>query len=133
MAQKLLHWIVIALFVLTLAVNLSVWGGLAEHPELGAGIVRSADREGPLARVYIFGGMGLSSMGLREFNRDFADRRFGSLYPRLKGNTEAAMDIIDHERSSTMALSHYGTPVLLLLAIALSWMRPKPIHMVGGR
>lgn len=133
MAHKLLHWIVIALFVLTLAVNLVAWGGLAEHPELGSGVVRSAQREGPLATAYIFGGMALSNLGMREFNRDFADRRFGDLYPRLKGNTEAAMDIIDNERSTAMALAHYGTPVLLLLAIVLSWLRPEPIHMVGGR
>lgn len=122
------------LFLLTLAYDLFLWGGLSRTAALGPLVTQGAQREVSLAGIYLpVGRLLLDAVGLGPQARDFAQARFASLEPRLLANPAAAMDTLVSGLPASVRLPYYGAPVLLLLFAVLFWRRPRVVHTIRTR
>jgi hypothetical protein len=122
------------LFLLTLGYNFYVWGGLGRSPILGPLVTQGAQREVSLAGLYVPVGRSLvESAGLHDTAVQFAQARFESLQPRMLANPAAAMDTLMSNLPSSVRVSYYGAPILLLVFAYLFWRRPRVVHAMGSR
>lgn len=131
--HRLLAWLFPLLFASMLLADLAFWSGVQGGP-VGAQVLRSAQKEAPLALAYTHAGEALSgALGLREWTAGFAERRAGQAYDEVEAVPEAAMDVIMRGMSWTMRAAHSGAPLVLLAWGLWYWRRPRQLRTLGRR
>lgn len=129
-----LHIVAALLFVLLLADQWLVWGGLGRAPGVGPAVLAAADREVSLASVHVLVGQWLvRSAGLDETAIDIAQARFDSVLPDILANPVAALDIANAGMPGNVRFGYIGAPLMLLVAAVLWWRRPRSVHLVRTR
>lgn len=132
--KRRLHVIAAVLFVLLLADQWLVWGGLGRVPAAGPVVLAAADREVSLASVHVLVGEWLvRSTGLDETAIDVANARFRDVLPEILGNPEAALDAAVARMPGNVRFGYIGAPAMLVLAVLLWWRRPRSVHLVRTR
>ena len=126
-----LRLVAMVLSTIALFVSLATWAGVRATPGVGPLALASAQREAPLALLYMHGGSWLAGpLGLEDAAVRFAGRRLGAAYPRVEAAPTAAMDILLSAMPGMTRASHSGLP-LLLVAWALLWfLRPRQVQTI---
>jgi hypothetical protein len=137
--KRHLALVTFVLFLLAFGYDLVVWGAAAALPDIGPGIVLSANHEAPLAATYIGLGRPLDAAfpALQAFGLARLDGALGEGYERIKEDPHVAVDLIfnttwnnQHRWIKTV---YWAAPLLLLLSIVLWLLRPKAVKMMGRR
>lgn len=137
--RRHLHWWITLLFLLVLAYDLIVWGAAARLPEVGAHLLVSAQREAPLAYVYMRVGSALDEAvpALDAWGERHAEAALGEGFPRIKDDAAVAMDLIFSQtwnpHHAFLKGCHWGAPVLAVLALVFWMRRPKKVSLMGSR
>jgi hypothetical protein len=132
--KRRLHLIAAALFVLSLAYDFYLWGGLARVPGLGPIMLQAAQREVSLAGVYLPVGLAIvDATGLADAAAASAADSFSTAQARVLANPDAAMDAILEGMPPDAAAAYYGAPILLLVSAVLWWRRPRVVHTMRSR
>jgi len=137
--KRRLYLIALVLFIVCFLYDLVVWGALPAVPDVGAGIVDSAQREAPLASTYIALGSRIDNAlpSLQAFGVSRLTAAFSDGFARIAEDPDVAMDLIfnttwnaEHRWLKAM---YWAPPVFLLVTLLLWSRRPKQIHAVGRR
>lgn len=128
-----LHLVAGIVFVLLLAYDFFLWGGLSRSATLGPMITAASKREVSLAGFYLPVGRELTGWVGRDAAASLATRTFAPLEASLLANPAAAMDRLLTDMPMGPRLAYYGAPVVLLLDLLLWWRRPRGVHLVGRR
>lgn len=129
-----LHMIAALLFLLLLADQWLVWGGLGRMPAAGPAVLAAADRDVGLASVHVLVGEWLvRSAGLDEAAIDLAKSRFAAVVPDILANPPAALDVVTARMPASVRFGYVGAPVMLVIALLLWWRRPRAVHLVRSR
>ncbi|MBB5207138.1 hypothetical protein [Chiayiivirga flava] len=132
--KRRLHLIAAVLFLLLLADQWLVWGGLGRAPAVGPAVLAAADREVSLASVHVLIGEWLvRSAGLDETAIDVAQARFAQVLPGVLANPAAALDVATARMPGSVRFGYIGAPVMLVLTALLWWRRPRSVHLVRTR
>ena len=125
-----LHVIVGVLFVLALAYDFFLWGGLARTRQMGPLMVETTQRELALAGVYLpIGKILIEASGLQRVAAEHAQSTLAPVESRLLARPSVAMDTMVENLPLHVMLAYYGAP-LLLVAFALAWWRrPREVHI----
>ena len=137
--MKHLHWILLLLFVWSLAYDLAVWGAMARLPDAGEKLRVSAQRNALLATMYMAGGEPLDDAvpALADWGAKRAQSALELGLARIKDDPNVAMDLIFSQTwNSTHAflkLMYWVAPVSGL-AFLIAWARrPKKVRLMGRR
>jgi hypothetical protein len=132
--RRRLHAILGILFVLALAYDFYLWGGLSKTPTLGRLVTDVTSRELALATVYVpAGGTLLDLSGQGAAAARHAQAVFAPLEAHLAANPQAAMETLVVEMPWLAKVAYHGAP-LLLMAFALAWWRrPRMVHSLRRR
>jgi len=126
-----LRLIAMVLSTIALFVSLATWAGVAASPRIGPMAFASAEREAPLALLYMHAGSWIAgAAGLDAAAARFAERRLGEAYPRVEAAPVAAMDILLDAMPGTTRASHSGLPLLLLAWAVLWFLRPRQVQTI---
>ena len=135
-----LHWYFILLFVLAFGYDVIVWGAASLLPdEVGAHLLLSARREGPLAYFYMRAGGELDTVlpPLRSWGEEHARAALKEGFPRIQEDPAVAMDLVFSQtwtsQHALLKFCHWAAPVLLVLSVIFWLRRPKKVHLMGGR
>lgn len=128
------HHLCLVLLVISLFLNLLVYGGLTRLPQ-GKVFRDSARREAPLVLGYMAAGEQLMRVpGMASFGESLALDAYGPLFERAQQNPGAAMDVVANAEAGTATslarFNHWATPCLLLLWILSFVLRPREVHLV---
>lgn len=137
--KRHLHWVALALFLVTLVYDALVWGALPLLPEVGAAIADSAHRQAPLASTYI--ALGRPVDGAVPLLQSFGEVRLVNAlsdgFPRIREDAAVAMDLIfgttwnsHHRWLKTM---YWAPPLFLLLGLVLWVLRPRRVRALARR
>jgi hypothetical protein len=127
------HIIAAVVFLLLLAYDLFLWGGLSRTGSLGPLITERSQREVSLASFYLPVGRQLTGLVGAASAAGMAQATFDALEPRLLANPAAAMDTLLTGLPLLPRLGYYGAPLALLACLFLWWRRPRGVHMMGSR
>ena len=131
--HRLLAWLFPLLSAAMLLTALAFWAGVHNGP-VGPEVLRSAQKEAPLALAYTYAGDALSgALGMRESAAAFAVRHAGAAEREIDALPEAAMDILFRHMSLAVRTAHSGTPLLLLAWGLWLWRRPRQLRTMGRR
>jgi len=135
-----LHWYFIALFVLVLGYDLVVWGAASHLPdEVGPRLLRSAQREAPLAFFYMQVGGVLDTVlpPLQAWGEQHAHAALGEGFARISEDPAVAMDLVFSQtwnsQHALLKSCHWAAPILLVLSLVFWVRRPKKVHLMAGR
>ena len=132
--KRYLHVVAAVIFVLLLCDQWLVWGGLGRAPQVGPVVLEAADRDIGLASVHVLVGQWLvRGAGLDESAIDVATARFADVIPGMLANPDAALETATKQMPLGVQLGYYGAPIMLLAALVLWWLRPRPVHLVRVR
>jgi len=137
--KRRLYLIALVLFIVCFLYDLVVWGALPAVPDVGAGIVDSAQREAPLASTYIALGSRIDNAlpWLQAFGVSRLTAAFSDGFARIAEDPDVAMDLIFNTTWNSehrwMKMMYWAPPLLLLLTLLLYSRRAKQIHAIGRR
>ena len=131
--HRFLAWMFPVLLALMLLCDFALWAGINKGP-VGPEVLRSAQKEAPLALLYTHAGTALYGMlGMDGWATGFAEARAGQAYADVDAVPEAAMDIVLRHLSWPMRFAHSGVPWVLLLWGLWYWRRPRQLHTIRRR
>lgn len=137
--RRHLHTIALVLVMLTLLLNLILWGAVPNLPDVGLHIERSAHSEAILASTYIFLGGFLDAFvsSLEHFGASVMTTALGEAFPLIIQDPNLAMDTI---LSMTFNSTHrwirilYWSPPILFIIYAVLWLfRPREVKLIKTR
>jgi len=138
--MRFLHWYFIVLFALVLAFNCVVWGAAARLPdEVGAHLLNSARREGPIVYAYMTVGGALDQAlpALDSWGQRRATAALSEGFARIKEDPTVAMDLVFSQTwnpaHATLKLCHWAAPVLAVLSLVFWLRRPTRVNLMRGR
>jgi hypothetical protein len=108
------------------------WGGVALTRDVGGIVEQSAQRENRLAYYYIWFGKQIDRQTMPMFAPAYADTHAGAAYPDILKQPGGAADRVVRAMGLVLQASHYGMPVMFVLALLMWWRRPKVIASLGG-
>jgi len=129
------YGMLLTLFVLCLAFDAWLYGSLAREPDVGPAIASSARANAPLLHTYIVLGEPLA-VHTGALGQRVADAAFADAYPSIIASpATAASQLFTQSRGPLRGLLlvlYWGTPLLLVLALAAWVLRSRPTHLMGG-
>jgi len=134
-----LHWFALLLLVLALSFDFTVWGGAARLPDVGPLLLRSAQREAPVVRFYMFVGQPLDALlpAADRFGQGHAMAAFSDGFQRIRDEPSIAMDLVFsnswNSTHATIKTVFWATPALALLWFVLWLRRPKKVNLMSRR
>jgi hypothetical protein len=137
--RRYLHMIALALLLLALLLDLVFWGAVADLPDVGPLIARSAHTEAILASTYMALGGYLDSAvtSLGDLGASVMTSALSDGFARIVEDPNLAMDVI---LSSTFNSTHrwvkvlyFAPPILFLVFLVLWVFRPKTVKLIPTR
>jgi hypothetical protein len=137
--RRYLHVIALAMFLLTLLLDLVFWGAVPGLPDVGPKIARSAHAEAILASTYMLlgGYLDAAVASLNDLGASVMTSALGDSFARIIEDPSLAMDLI---LSSTFNSTHrwvkllYWAPPILFVAYLVLWvLRPKSVKLIPTR
>ena len=123
----------LAISLLMFAHSFYFWGGIGLTPNVGERVLMQATKQIDLMLVGFYTHTGKAMMGIvaPEASQAYAAAEVGQVYPSLDGDQYSAAQKIMAAMDSMQSLSHTWAPILLVVFIALYWLRPKPLKSLG--
>lgn len=137
--RRHLHTLALALLLLTLVLDLSMWGAVPDLPKVGPHIQKSASTEALLASIYIALGQPLDATfgSLGNFGAAMMTDALSDGFARMVEPPNVCMDLILNESYNSthgwVKILYWCPPILLVLFLILWAIRPKPVKLVGRR
>lgn len=126
------------LFFVTFVFNSVTWSALSRVEGVGSRLEYHAGVGAPLAWTYLkLGRAATSALGMEKLQVDAVTQAYARTLPAIAEAPEKAVDLVLEERGSTHAAtlrySHYASPVLFLLWILLTVLRPGRLNTFNAR
>jgi hypothetical protein len=131
--MKHLWKVVLAVSLLMFAHSFYFWGGVGLTPNVGDRVLFQATKQIDLMLVGFYTHTGKAMMGMiaPDAAQAYAAAEVGQVYPSLDGDKFQAADKIMRAMDSMQSLSHTWAPILLVVFLALYYLRPKPLKSLG--
>src|SRR5690349_5485594 len=131
--MKHLWKVVLAASLLMFFHSFYFWGGIGLTPNVGDRVLFQATKSMDLLLVGFYTHTGKAMMGIvaPDAAQAYAAAEVGQVYPSLDGDQYSAAQKIMAAMDSMQSLSHTWAPILLVVFIALYWLRPKPLKSLG--
>lgn len=134
---NLLLVIVYLLLLGSLLANLVIMGAIPSLPQAGTALADAISRQSWDLQLYLRVGGWLNSMtGLGNLGVDVLEQALGSAGKQaIEGNVSGALiHFTSHQYSALhgwLQWLRWMPPVTLLLALLLTWLRPRQVHSLG--
>jgi hypothetical protein len=108
------------------------WGGIAITPAVGDWVVHDAVQQNArLTRLYLWLGEQVVKQAAPLGGPSYAETHAGQLYPDIPKHPDGSALRIVRDMGVPLQVSHFGMPVMFVLAVLLYWRRPKTIRIIG--